>query len=115
MARKAKQYPSEVVQGEGTWVKMRRPKVGQLKKLMELQVVEGDDNQLKAFDEVTDLLTGLVIDWNWTDENDEPLPKPGNGALLGDLVTDDELFFLSNLIGEEAQKAREDAKKKPTD
>ena len=39
MARKkAKQYPSDEVQGEGTWVKMRRPKVGQLKQLMKLQL-----------------------------------------------------------------------------
>ncbi len=113
MARKkAKKYPSDEVQGEGTWVEMRRPKIGQLKRLMKLQTEEGN---LEAFDGATDLLGELIIDWNWTDDDDKPLAKPGNGVSLDDLATDDEIFFLSNLIGEEAQKARMDAKKKPTD
>lgn len=112
MARKkAKEYPSVEVQGEGTWVKMRRPKVGQLKAIMKLQ---SDTGNLEAFDAVTELLEGLIVDWNWTDEDDNPLSKPGDGVSLDELLTDDEIFFLSQLLGEEASKAREDAKKKPS-
>lgn len=109
--RQLKQYPTDEVQGKGSWVKMRRPTIEQLMGIMEMQEATDD---MTALSEVVTLLDGLLVDWNWEDEQGKALAKPGNGVSLTTLATDDEMFFLSKLIGEQAQEARQDAKKKPT-
>lgn len=58
--------PSDSVQGAGSWVKFRRATWGIIKGLRESE--DGASG--------LPLLAALIVDWNWTDDNGDPLPLP---------------------------------------
>ena len=111
IGRKTKRYPSDSAQGKGSWVELERPTVDQLETIMSLQETVEDD--LAAYRAMKILLGGLLVNWNWRDVHDKPLPKP-TAERFGSIVTDEEMFFLAQLLGEYAEEVQEDAKKKPT-
>jgi hypothetical protein len=51
---------SDEVQGPGSWVVLRAPTLADV-----INVPDGDD-----------VASHLVVDWNWVDDDGNPLPKP---------------------------------------
>ena len=73
--RKHKLYrkvDSAEVQGEGSWVLLKAPTLDEIAGA-ELPS-EGDQKQAMEFGAT--VLGKLVIDWDWVDDDDQPLPKP---------------------------------------
>lgn len=80
---------SEQVQGEGSFVVMRRLSFGEALRVGQL-LKEGADGYKEA---VSLTVRAAVVRWNWVDDEGKPLPPPGEGFDL-DLLTDEEAAFL---------------------
>jgi len=89
-----KKYPCDEVQGEGSWVVLSAVKVREIRVLRKL----GDDPKFDEFEGGVELLTKHIVDWNWQDDNGEPLPKPRETADVIDELTNGETEFLVNLL-----------------
>jgi len=74
-----KQIDSSEVQGEGSYVKMKAPTIG--------DIYDGSlpDTSDKAanMDFAINLLGKLVKEWNWVDDDGQPLPEPSQAVLNG--------------------------------
>ena len=109
------------LQGDDSWVKIKRPTVGQIEELMkrtgkveDLDSVE-DKNSPEAVQAVLtsveftrEMVSGFVLDWNWVDDAGEPLPNPFGNPEVVKLLTDAELSELVKMLTIDA----EDVKKK---
>lgn len=73
---------SAEVQGEGSWVEFQRPTWGMI----------GQVNDGKSHPNL--LLELAVVDWNWTDDNGDPLPLPKDEAGLIERLPAQEAHWL---------------------
>jgi len=80
------------VQGEGSFVIIKAPTLEHVKSVQASGVDEGSVNF------GIELLKSLVIDWNWVDDDDNPLPKPTDDANVIDRLPIQELTFLINAL-----------------
>lgn len=62
---------SEEVQGEGSFVIVRRMTWDDAEYLFSEENTETDQRAIAA-----EFLPKLIVDWDWVDDNDNPLPKP---------------------------------------
>lgn len=94
---------SEVVQGDGSWVDVRRMTVAEHNQNQAL--VRASNEAMKANDsdkieqierDMSALIASCVLDWNWVDDDGEALPKPSGEGMLA--LTLDEVEFLANAI-----------------
>lgn len=99
---------SDEVQGEGSWVEVRRMKWGEIKSLSKKQreIKAGGDETADMAIEVSDeLLAEHVLAWNWVGEDGEPLPQPHRNVAAMDDLTDEEFSFLADAIaGDERRR-----------
>ena len=88
---RCRRIDSEEVQGDGSWVKIKSPSMDDIKNAGEIP------EELTAQMEYSQkLMSQLIIDWNWVDDEGNPLPKP-SPAVLADLPFE-EVTFLLNAI-----------------
>lgn len=98
---------TEAVQGEGSYLVMRRPTYGEQKGWAKLDFASEDsDVRFKASDTI---MAALVMEWNWVDDADKPLPLPSVDQSVLDRLTDAEFAVLTRtfaamLPNAEAQK-----------
>jgi hypothetical protein len=97
------------VQGEGTWVKVRKVDFGEKRRFMALAQrmrVQGaaqetaqtlEDDALKP---MAALVARGVLEWNWTDAEGDPLPLPreADGDAAIDHLLEEEVTFLAGHI-----------------
>ncbi|MBU0847016.1 hypothetical protein KKH23_07470 [Patescibacteria group bacterium] len=107
------QLDSSKVQGEGSYVIVRRQIVEEMRTFLssetwaELQKSLKDDATGGAV--VIDIAkeaSGRIIEWNWVDDNDDPLPLPKDDPEVFDRLTDQEFMFLSNALGSREAEER---------
>ncbi len=85
------------VQGEGSFVKVHRLTWESMKRFNEIGGAEAID---KLTDEFRDLLAEHVEDWDWVDDNNEPLPKPkGNPDVFKELVLPEVTVIANAVVG----------------
>jgi len=121
-------YPSDEIHGEGSWVKVTRLTIAGMKQVAidaatilikqeqaaaRLRLVrEGklDPSELvipevcEELEALSYILKGNVIDWNWTDDDGNPLPNPRENPEIIETLVGEETNFLSALIrGSEAK------------
>ena len=108
-----REIPSPEIQGEDSWVKVKPMTYGEQKafrvRMRELEVdedVQDKEAQNAAEDarelEGCRLLAQWVVDWNWVDEEDKPLPKPeGKPEVINDLLDHEVKFLIATLSGDE--------------
>lgn len=83
------------VQGEGSWVKIRKLSFGQVAKI---QNMDEDEMSKEAETEMLmELVKTQVVEWNWVDDDGEPMSIPSE---LEDFnaMTAEEFNFLLNII-----------------
>jgi len=87
---------SDEVQGPGSWVEFQRPTWGMIS-----NIPESDRTGRR-------LLEVAILDWNWTDDNGDPLPLPKDAPGLLENIPQQESNWLSENAGmtrnAEAQK-----------
>jgi len=95
---------SAEVQGEGSFVVIRKFTFGELKAIRKTaKSIEGDEDV--AIEVSTDLLAAHIVQWDWVDEFDAPLPQPKDGSEVIDQLTNEEINFLSQkMLGAVAKK-----------
>ena len=84
------------VQGEDSFVVVRPPKWGLLRKAQ--QQSKADDAAAAGVTFAADLICASVVEWNWTDDEGLPLPLPKNNPEIIDELDADEVAFLVEKI-----------------
>ena len=121
--RSVKKVSTEDLQGEGSYVIVSAVKTKEIKETRRLsqeatKAQKAVDKLRKAGDEAIedvesfdgfeaglDMIHRHLVDWNWVDDNDVPLPKPKEHPEVVDELSTDEVTFLANLLtGEEESK-----------
>jgi len=94
-----REIPSPEIQGEDSWVKVKPMTYGEQRVFrLRMRELRGDEEALEL--EGCKLLAEWVVDWNWVDENDEPLPKPeGNPKVIDGLLSHEIQFLTQSLSG----------------
>lgn len=90
---------STAVQGSESFVIVKSPSWGLLRKAQRLTMTtDGSDPGTVGVEFAEELVRESVIAWNWTDDNDEPLPTPANDKSVVDRLTAEEVGFLVEKI-----------------
>jgi len=87
-------YNTDEVQGEGSFVVLSALKVKEIRELRQ----QGKKKGFDAFEGGIQLLAQHVVDWDWVDDEGEPLPLPKSDLGVVDLLTNDEAELLSILL-----------------
>lgn len=99
MAKQAKtqRIPTDSIQGPESFVVVRPPKWGLLRKANK-QAKAGDAEAGITFAE--ELLVKSIVAWNWTDDDDEPYALPKDDpSVLEDLDADEVAFLVEKITG----------------
>ena len=114
---------AEKVMGEESYVKVRRLTYGEMKEitqagqekatevrkrleepdltpeLRDAYLAEIDANETRRLMELTvRRYVDHILDWNWVDENDDPLPLPKDDPSVIDKLYNSEITFLSEAL-----------------
>lgn len=92
--RRVVRHASNDVQGEGSWVIVAALNVAEMRAYKKL----ADEDDFDAFEMGLEVLRTHVYEWNWVGDDGEPLPQPKDDPLVIDVLTDDEVKFLSDCI-----------------
>ena len=96
--RGIRRVESTSVQGEGSWVEVDALTVKEVKEMRKQAANDDYDN----FDAGIDLVRKHVINWNWVDYDERPLPTPKAYPEIVDTLTVNEVNFLAEaLMGED--------------
>jgi len=106
-------HESVSVQGDGSWVKIVRPTVGQMK-AVQRNVAQGKqldeaDQDIANFEVGVSLIRECVLEWNWVDNDGAPLPQVKTTPTVVDELTDLEMMYLVKLFNPDADEAKNDA------
>lgn len=98
--RRVVRHASNEVQGEGSWAITAALSVAEMRKYRRC----AEEKDFDAFEMGIEVLRTHVYEWNWVGDDGEPLPQPKDDPAVIDLLTDDEVEFLSICIqGSEAE------------
>ena len=106
------QFDSTEVQGEGSWVKVRMITHGQGKMFQKSysDILKGDDispERREEFQKASDdLLVEMVYDWDWVDDDGEPLPLPKDDPKVVDVLTELEHKFIGQALQGEGERKK---------
>jgi len=112
--KNVREVPSEEVQGAGSWIKVRRPTVKEVKETQaEIDAIrntstseeEEQSNIAGAYDNACVKAMKYVLAWNWVDEKDHPLPPPTNEG-VHNLLTDEEMTFILTVLFGDIEKRK---------
>jgi hypothetical protein len=94
--------PSDSVQGEGSYVKVRAVTRGESKELARVVGTLSTEESIAREDK---FLAEHIYEWNWVDDDGAPLPLPSESQDVLDRLTIQESSFLAEAItGEKTQK-----------
>lgn len=87
--KKFRRIDSSEVQGEGSFVKIQSPGFDVLGNLLSVAQIQGVDGtevtdtaavmaslSSETVDSIFELLEKVVVEWDWVDDNGNPLPQP---------------------------------------
>ena len=74
-----KRIDSADVQGDGSYVMMKAPTIGDIRD----GALPDTTDRAANMDFAVNLLGKLVKEWNWVDDNGDPLPQPNEDLING--------------------------------
>lgn len=107
-------YDSAEVQGEGSWVKVRQITHGESKRMlreygafMGKGVQDVPPEKIEEMQAQNDaLIARNVIEWNWVDEDGDPLPLPQKSPEVLDDLTESETKFIGLALRGDAERKK---------
>lgn len=84
-------------QGEGSKIVFLSPTVGEQKHQQKLLKAETESPEVQE-KIANDYMANHMLDWNWKDDEDKPLPKPHGNPDVFDLITGDEIQFIARSL-----------------
>ena len=109
---------SPEIQGEGSWVKVKRVEYGEAKKVRKFlraldreieRVKDGTSQNGKSEEDLRDeqvayndqFISSKILAWNWVDDDDVPLPVPSQEPSVLDALDVQEMDWLSDVLSGE--------------
>lgn len=93
----AKRVPSDAVQGEGSWIEVVGLTLGETKRIAAATEANGGNSSAQV--ELTEQhIREHLVNWNWLDNNGDPLPLPKDDAAVLDRLYIEEITFISKAI-----------------
>ncbi len=80
------------VQGEDSWIELKAPPWSTSREF--ITAIQDGNEQERGLEMVEAMIPLCVVDWNWTDENNEPLALPANPS---DLTMDEMLWLVPHI------------------
>lgn len=103
-----RKYISAEIQGEDSFIVVSRLTVGEAREIHKLNKrrQQADDGleEEDAMAAVLPLYAQHVIDWNWVDDEEEPLPLPGKNPEILDTLTDLEFSYIADILSGENEE-----------
>lgn len=93
--RQSGQRIATPIQGDDAWVRIKRIQVGQW---LQLQEDGGSRSLAEATRRGLEILRDHVLEWNWVDDDGNPLPQPKDDPDVINRLTDEEALALINII-----------------
>ena len=100
-----KRHETDEVQGEGSYVVVTGIKVKEIRQLRErarevaATLKRGEDAEdFDEFEASLALVAKHITDWNWVDDDEQPLPVPNEHPEVMDELTNEEAIFLTELL-----------------
>jgi hypothetical protein len=97
--------PTEHLQGAESWVKVRSITVEDWERRQKIladgkKAAEANDVEaaMKTETEYRELVARYILDWNWLDDDGQPLPCLAEDISVFNKLTMEEANFLSNVI-----------------
>lgn len=92
---------AESVQGEDAYIVLRRLTVGEIRQAM---AAPDSEDAITSFGRALKMYHDHVAEWNWVDDDGNPLPQLADDPDVVDKLTDAEILFLGRaLAGNEAE------------
>ena len=95
-------FPSDEIQGKGSWALVARLTVAEMRAIRKARAAEDAD----LFELGVEVLKTHIKEWNWVDDDGEPMPQPKDNHDIIDSLSDSESTFLTECI----QGSESDAK-----
>ena len=92
--KRVRQIPSTEVQGEGSWVIVAMMTVAEIRESRKASKAKGADR----FELSVAVLKSHVMEWNWVDDDGNPLPQPKDDPSVIDRLVEFETVFLGTAI-----------------
>lgn len=89
-----KKFSTAEVQGDGSFVILSSVKVGEQRDYFE----QKDDEDFDKIEWGVELLIKHIVDWNWVDDDGEPLPLPKDDPDVIDELTNAESELIAKLL-----------------
>lgn len=100
--KRTRRIDTASVQSEGSYVVMRRMLVGEIKAARRRAA---ENPEMLAVEISSEMLAEHVVEWNWVDDEGQPLPEPLGNEAIFDQLSDEEFELLSEeLIGVKTRK-----------
>lgn len=94
-----KTIDSSAVQGEGSYVVIKRMTYGEARAARDLaRRAEKDKDEDAVADAGQDMIANHLMTWNWVDDEGNPLPLPRDDRGVFDRLTDEEVLFLGQAL-----------------
>jgi hypothetical protein len=85
-----KRFDASKVQGDGAWVEVRVMTIGDM-----LEAQETEDSNMVF---TLRMFKTHIVDWNWSDEDGEPLASPADEPEVLETLTQEEYQFLTDVF-----------------
>ena len=114
-----KRHETPEIQGEGSYVVVTGIKVRDIRRLRKMVRNEGlqkrnelhrakgepEEEPTDEFEESLKLVAKHVAEWNWVDDDGEPLLVPiGNPEVMDELTNEEAVFLIELMIGKDKAK-----------
>lgn len=88
------------IQGDDAWVLVTKPLVEEVE-----DVLNASEDVYESFAVGKHLLVDHIVDWNWVDYDDKPLPPPSKEpGIVGKLTLDEYQEIIRILLGAEEER-----------
>ena len=102
--KSTKRISSEAVQGEGSYVVLKKLTVGMWKELR-TQANSPDADSTTHMNIDLETIRDHVVEWNWVGDDGEPWPVPSQDeSVLETLTIDEKSFLIGALFGSEEER-----------
>jgi len=92
--RRIVKFDSPEIQGEGSWARVSQLTVKEMREIDKLKDVESFD----SFELAISTIKSHVVEWNWVDDDGEPMPQVPDSPEVVEALTDYEVEFLGICI-----------------
>jgi len=86
-------------QGDDSWIVIRKPMGVEPLEFRRLNNIDDQAPSRENSRAMLQLMVSLIEDWNWVDEDGQPLPLPESDPEIADRLNSEELTAITHAVG----------------